>query len=195
MKTQLTTALTLAAFSLATQSAYAERFAIGLGLNQASVSVEDPKGDTDKDTPGYISLIGTYNIDEKWRIWSEISKYDFDLEYSPTYIGQHVDTLQFDVIAQYAKPFGTFTYGWVGAGLGMSFTEYSERAKTLESGHLNPFESYEDRDETNYHLILNIGILRGITSDITIGGNVKHSVTMNDGYGGTTITGYISYQL
>mgnify|MGYP000104567856 CR=1 FL=1 len=185
------TALTLLGTAV---PAVAGNIAGAIGLTQVSASVSDPDGSTGDDSQSSASLILTYNIDSQWRVWVDVAQYELDLEYGQSKIGQHVETLQVDTILQRAFPLGSFVYGWIGGGVGIGFSDYTERAKTLDTGHIDPDNKFKDRDETNYHAIVNAGILRGLNKNVTLGANLKHQITLNDGIDATSLTGYVSYQ-
>lgn len=184
-------ALLVTAISTHVQAA---NYALAIGINSNNFTVNDPKGETSSSSQTSLSFISTYNINKEFRLWTSATRYEMELPYGENIIGQQVTNTQFDFILQRAYPFSNFVYGWIGAGFGLGQSDYTNRAKTLSTGYLDPKNVFPNRSETNTTSILNAGILRGISKKVTIGINVNYQQSFNDGIDGTNAIAYVSYQ-
>ena len=171
----------------------------GLGLNVASLSVDDPEGDntgsgsTESEVVTYFSGIMTTPINrnnQTLRLWYELKYRRFSLEPTTVAVGQDVRSLSVSVTAQTAWSTQNIGAYWVGVGGELGFDEFTNRTTVDQDGFLA--QSFSDRKETNIGLLLNAGLnSRKTKGGYFVGLNVNSHVSLTDGIDGVSMTAFV----
>lgn len=154
----------------------------GIAVNTDVVSVNDPDGNTDTDTVGYLSAIYTSPVNRNYpyiRMWSQLSYRSFQLDAGNKVVGQSVESLTASSLVQ--RSFGVSRYyrPWVGIGLTADIASYQDRQSADSDGFLAA--TYSDRSETTFSTVLNMGLGSKDLGEYFIAANYFYSKPMGDG--------------
>ncbi len=182
------------ALALLSQSVYAQsRF--GLGVVTGSYSVDDPKGSTD--SANETSLFGVMTIPVNrnfpdWRYWFGLNYNAFELEPSTQDVGQEVTSVSIETILQKGFNVSSEIKPYAGLGVGVGANDFTKRHTIDSDGYLA--ERYEDRSETSFYLIANLGVAtRKLDSGFFIGTSLSYKTPLEDGIEATELNLFFLY--
>jgi hypothetical protein len=127
---------------------------LGYGMGMASVTVEDPVGDSNTATTFQpVTLIYTDRFLNSFRYWSEFYYYQATMEASLNKVGQDVQRYGARLSMQ-VHVFGTPGWSaWIGGGLDVSQAVYSARHTVDSGGFL--LDVLPNREEVNMAGVVN----------------------------------------
>lgn len=167
----------------------------GVGVATGSYSVDDPKGPTDKDSTTSVFGAMAMPINRNyplWRYWFELNHRSFELEASPSNIGQKVSSTNINAMVQRGFNVSTQLRPWIGIGLGAGLNDYEDRYTIDQDGYLK--DLYENRSATDITGLLNVGIAtRKLEAGFSLGTSLTYEIPLTDGIEGTALNVFIMF--
>lgn len=166
-----------------------------VGISPAVVlfSIDDPDGDTDTFTgvqPIGITII--HDLNNKYRLMTNINIYEFDVDASTSNIGQDVEGYQLGVSIQRMMRLARHLNFYAGVGAAYSDVEFTLRHLVDSDGFLT--QQFPDRDESYFSLMANITKEFTITEHIEIGADISYQHSFGDGVSGLKATVGLLYK-
>lgn len=147
---------------------------IGYSIGAASISVDDPAGDTDAVMSLQpITLIYTARLWSSMRYWSEFYYYQSTLDADLNKIGQDFQRYGIRLSLQRSLQVTPQWSLWIGAGLDTSHVRYTSRHMVDDEGFL--LRTYPDRDGMTTAAVINILGEWSFSSVWTIGAKLEQS--------------------
>ena len=144
-------------------------------MGAANVAVDDPDGATQDNWAALpFNLVYTDWLVRDIRQWTELYYFETSLDADATNIGQNINRygVRFSLQKNYRV---TQSWSpWFGAGVDLSNTRYSTRHTKDSDGYL--LQAFDDRDETNVSVLLNVLSEWSLQKDWTIGTKLEQSI-------------------
>ncbi|MGL6313478.1 hypothetical protein [Vibrio sp. WXL103] len=110
----------------------------GLSTSVFSYDAYAPEGQAGSTDSFRFSVVHTRPIDmnsARWRWWLSASYLTDHISADPGGVYQELDNFEFRVVPQYAFPIGESITSFVGAGLSLGYSRYSERWEVDSDGY------------------------------------------------------------
>lgn len=151
---------------------------IGYSIGTSNVSIDDPNGaTTDEWAAQPFNLIYTDWLFRDIRQWTELYYYKTSLEADDSNIGQNIKRLGLRFSLQKTYRLTQSWSPWFGAGVDLSNNKYSTRHTKDSDGFL--IESFDDRDETSFSLLLNVLSEWSLQKDWTVGAKLEQTIPVD----------------
>lgn len=135
-------------------SSFARNWKAGLMLGTGITSVDDPAGSTEIQTDlSYLNGIATISLGRDRRVFTHLFYHDFDLNSSNNKVSSSVKSLGLNTSLQWQFRFSWTWKPWVGAGLGFSQDEFSNRVKLDGDGFV--VQRFADKEDDAINLLIN----------------------------------------
>ena len=151
---------------------------IGYSIGTSNISLDDPNGATKGDWAAQpLNLIYTDWLIRDIRQWIELYYYKASLEADDTNIGQNIERYGLRFSLQKTYRLTQAWSPWFGAGIDLSNNHFSTRHTKDSEGFL--IETFDDRDETNLSLLINMLSEWSLQKDWTVGAKLEQSVPVS----------------
>ena len=173
----------LLALSLSTHCAVADTFQFGLSPALINIHIPNIEGDSLSQSslqPLSAMLIYEGRRDTRWL--NTLSYYDFHINATLSNTGLSVESIALATHYQWRQRWTRHFKPWIGVGTGISYDTFSKRHLVDSDGFLAA--SFNDRDETNFSLNLNLAHEWSVSRNLTAGFNLVYQHTLNDGIEG-----------
>jgi len=168
---------------------------LGVSVSGANYTVNDPDGDANDTSTGYLSGIVTAPISRNhlaWRWWGEVSYRQFTLDPGVNTIGQKVTSFAVSGVAQHGFNVHEHYRPWIGLGLQAGLNDYKNRHTVDSGGFLD--QRYGDRNQTSFNLLLNAGVSsRPLGGGYFVGGNLTYHSPLDDGIEGIQLQMFVLF--
>jgi len=157
---------------------------IGYAVGTTQVSVDDPRGDTEKVWALQpLTLLYAARLMRGVRYWSEFYYDSAALDAAQGRVGQEVKRFGLQLSLQKSLPLMPGWVAWVGAGLGVSRARYTARHTIDSDGYL--LARYPDRHNTSTTLLLNAASEWPVSQHWRLGVKLEQALAMAGDGGGS----------
>lgn len=160
---------------------YTARAEVKVGAAPAMVSftVDDPDGDTETVNAAVPwALAAVYDLDNKARIYTTATYFDFNLDADTDAVGQDITGYQLSCAYQRIIKLSYSFQFYLGAGVVYTSTEFENRYTVDDDGYLA--DRFEDREENIFSAIVDISNEWELNDSIDIGFNISYQHALQD---------------
>jgi outer membrane protein W len=186
----------LSALCLSSSFAFAKGERYGVSVNMLSIdSIEYKEGSSSSQDTLRYGIVHTRPISEdnnRWRWWLGLNYLSQDMKAPKNGIYQELNNLELRVVPQYALSSWSVFTPYIGAGLSLGYSQYSNRWKVDDAG-FKYGEQLKDIDQFEVGAVAAIGSVIKLGSDPDAHMQIIPQVSyilpvVNDGLGGLELS-------
>lgn len=152
---------------------------VGYGVAYAYMSVDDPDGATNDEWAAQVfNPVYTDWLFSDIRQWTEVYYYETSLDADDSHIGQNIESYGLRFSLQKSFRLTSSWSPWLGAGINISHTNYTDRHTKDSEGFL--LQRFDDRNTTGVLLLLNFVSEWELLQQWSVAAKLEQSIAIDD---------------